>query len=67
MMPMQKRRMNGSSIQTGSGEKAITAIARRLAIRIRRVLIDKTPYRINGRKHLQVKRESVKRFVLKKA
>ncbi len=53
--------------QTGSGRKAITAIARRLAIRIRRVLIDKTPYRINGEKHLQVKRESVKRFVLKKA
>jgi transposase len=31
--------------QTGSSKKAITAIARRLALRLRRLLLDKTPYR----------------------
>jgi transposase len=33
--------------QTGSGKKAITAIARGLALRARRVLLDKTPYKSN--------------------
>ena len=30
---------------TGSGKKAIAAVARRLAHRVRRVLLDRVPYR----------------------
>jgi transposase len=53
--------------QTGSGRKAITAIARRLALRIRRVLIDKTPYRLSGDGQMPGnKKRIVKRFTLKK-
>ncbi len=38
--------------QTGSSQKAITAMARRLALRVRRVLIDKKPYRLGNGKPL---------------
>jgi hypothetical protein len=31
--------------QTGSGKKAIVAIARRLSLRVRRLLLDQKPYR----------------------
>ena len=54
--------------QTGSGKKAITAVARRLALRVRRVLIDKEPYRLVNGGRLAVGRDKVrevKRFVLK--
>ena len=54
--------------QTGSGRKAITAIARRLALRIRRVLIDKAPYRLSDGGHLaegRDKKREAKRFILK--
>jgi transposase len=54
--------------QTGSGRKAITAIARRLALRIRRVLIDKAPYRLSHGGQLAMgrdKQREVKRFILK--
>lgn len=54
--------------QTGSGRKAITAIARRLALRIRRVLLDKVPYRLSDGGHLATgrdKRREAKRFVLR--
>ncbi len=54
--------------QTGSGRKAITAIARRLALRIRRVLIDKVPYRLSEGGHLpegRDKKREAKRFVLR--
>lgn len=54
--------------QTGSGRKAITAIARRLALRIRRVLLDKVPYRLSDGGHLaegRDKKQEAKRFVLK--
>ncbi len=54
--------------QTGSGRKAITAIARRLALRIRRVLIDKVPYRLSQGGYLaegRDKKRQAKRFVLK--
>jgi transposase len=56
--------------QTGSGRKAITAIARRLALRVRRVLLDKAPYRLTARGQLATGRDKMreaKRFVLKKA
>lgn len=56
--------------QTGSGRKAITAIARRLALRIRRVLIDKVPYRLSEGGHLaegRDKKREAKRFVLRAA
>ena len=53
--------------QTGSGRKAITAIARRLALRIRRVLIDKTPYRLSVDGQMPAnKKRIVKRFTLTK-
>jgi transposase len=54
--------------QTGSGRKAITAIARRLALRIRRVLLDKMPYRLGDGGHLaegRDKKREAKRFVLR--
>jgi transposase len=54
--------------QTGSGRKAITAIARRLALRVRRVLLDKEPYHLSDGGHLATgrdKQREVKRFVLK--
>lgn len=54
--------------QTGSGRKAITAIARRLALRIRRVLLDKAPYRLSDGGTLATGRDKMreaKRFVLK--
>jgi transposase len=53
--------------QTGSGRKAITAIARRLALRVRRVLLDKTPYQLSDGGRLAIgrdKRREAKRFVL---
>jgi transposase len=55
--------------QTGSGRKAITAIARRLALRIRRVLLDKEQYHLSAGGRLAIgrdKRRQAKRFVLKK-
>ncbi|MFQ5798913.1 MAG: IS110 family transposase [Bacteroidota bacterium] len=55
--------------QTGSGRKAITAIARRLALRIRRVLLDKVPYRLSDGGHLATgrdKKREAKRFVLRR-
>ncbi len=54
--------------QTGSGRKAITAIARRLALRIRRVLLDKAPYRFSDGGQLATgrdKKREAKRFILK--
>jgi len=54
--------------QTGSGRKAITAIARRLALRIRRVLLDKAPYRLSDGGRLATGRDKTreaKRFVLR--
>ena len=54
--------------QTGSGRKAITAIARRLALRIRRVLLDKAPYRLSDGGTLTTGRDKVreaKRIVLR--
>jgi transposase len=56
--------------QTGSGRKAITAIARRLALRIRRVLLDKEQYHLSAGGHLATgrdKRREANRFVLKHA
>ncbi len=52
--------------QTGSSKKAIVAIARRLALRLRRVLIDKQPYR-RGTGALPVRERRAKRYVLKPA
>jgi len=52
--------------QTGSGKKAITAIARRLALRLRRVLLDKMPYRIDPGSLAQTKIDllKAKRFIV---
>jgi transposase len=55
--------------QTGSGKKAITAIARRLALRLRRVLLDKEPYRLVAGGHLadgRDKRREVRKYTLKR-
>jgi transposase len=55
--------------QTGSGKKAIVAIARRLVLRVRRVLTDKAPYRLSGPGSLpegRDKRREAKRLVLRK-
>ncbi len=55
--------------QTGSGRKAITAIARRLALRVRRVLLDKAPYRLVEGGRLATGRDKTretKRLVLKR-
>jgi transposase len=55
--------------QTGSGRKAITAIARRLALRIRRVLLDNVQYSLSAGGHLATgrdKKREVKRFILRK-
>ena len=55
--------------QTGSGRKAITAIARRLSLRVRRVLLDKKPYHLAGGGHLaegRDKRREVRRYTLKR-
>ncbi len=55
--------------QTGSGRKAITAIARRLALRVRRVLLDNEPYRLVGGGHLATGRDKTreaKRYLLKR-
>jgi len=54
--------------QTGSGRKAITAIARRLALRIRRVLPDREPYHLSGGGQLATgrdKQREARRFVIK--
>lgn len=54
--------------QTGSARKAITAIARRLALRIRRVLLDRIPYQLPAGGHLaegRDKKREAKRFVLR--
>jgi len=53
--------------QTGSGKKAITAIARRLTLRVQRVLIDKKPYQLAEGERLATGRDKmreVRRFVL---
>jgi len=55
--------------QTGSGRKAITAIARRLALRVRRVLLDKAPYRLSDGEHLATGRDKTreaKQFILRR-
>ena len=55
--------------QTGSGRKAITAIARRLALRVRRVLLDRKPYHLTQGGHLaegKDKRREVRRHTLKR-
>jgi len=55
--------------QTGSGKKAIVAIARRLVLRVRRVLIDKEPYKLAGAGSLpegRDKRRETKRLVLRR-
>jgi transposase len=55
--------------QTGSGRKAITSIARRLALRVRRVLLDNEPYRLVGGGHLATGRDKTreaKRYLLKR-
>ena len=55
--------------QTGSGRKAITAIARRLALRVRRVLLDRKPYQLVCGGHLAEgidKRREVRRYTLKR-
>ncbi len=54
--------------QTGSGRKAITAIARRLALTIRRMLLEHQPYRFAGGRRLPLTRDKLreaKRLVLK--
>jgi len=48
--------------QTGSGKKAITAIARGLALRVRRVLLDKAEYKLNYRETLDNERARTGRF-----
>jgi hypothetical protein len=56
--------------QTGSGRKAITAIARRLALRVRRVLLDKAPSCLSTGGQLAVgrdKRREAKRLILRRA
>jgi transposase len=56
--------------QTGSGKKAITAIARGLALRVRRVLLDKAEYKLNyceTLKHERARTGQFKRFVLRPA
>ncbi len=56
--------------QTGSGRKAITAVARRLALRLRRVLIDKEPYRLMAGGHMATgkdKRREVKKYIMNRA
>ena len=55
--------------QTGSGKKAIVAIARRLVLRVRRVLLDKAPYKLSGAGSLPAgrdKRQEARRLVLRK-
>jgi len=55
--------------QTGSGRKAITAIARRLSSRVRRVLLDRKPYHLVGGGHLaegRDKRREAKKYLLKR-
>ena len=55
--------------QTGSGRKAITAIARRLALRVRRVLLDKAPYKLNAGGQLATGRDKMRearRLVLRR-
>jgi len=55
--------------QTGSGRKAITAIARRLSLRVRRVLLDRKPYHLAQGGHLaegRDKRREVRRYTLKR-
>lgn len=56
--------------QTGSGKKAITAIARGLALRVRRVLLDKAEYKLNyceTLKHERARTGEFKRSVLRPA
>lgn len=56
--------------QTGSGKKAIVAVARRLALRVRRILLDRTPYRYgDGRRPLFAKDKSreIRKLVVRRA
>jgi transposase len=50
--------------QTGSGTKAIVGIARRLSMKVRRVLLDKTPYKMYDGGRESVSKGS-RRFILK--
>ena len=54
--------------QTGCGRKAIAAIARRLALRIRRILLDRQPYRLAKGEQVALgpdKLREAKRLILK--
>jgi transposase len=48
--PEMRRTYERIRHQTGSGKKAIVAVARRLALRVRRMLLDKEPYHIERNK-----------------
>lgn len=55
--------------QTGSGKKAIVAIARRLALRVRRVLLDHQPYHYGDGtvpEYAKDKRREIRRFSVQK-
>ena len=56
--------------QTGSGKKAIVAVARRLALRVRRVLLDAKPYHFadgSTPQYSKDKRREIKRYILRRA
>jgi transposase len=56
--------------QTGSGKKAIVAVARRLALRVRRVLLDKQPYHYGDGtrpEFVKDKRREIRRFAIHQA
>ncbi len=48
--PEMRRTYERIRHQSGSGKKAIVAVARRLALRVRRMLLDKKPYQIEMNK-----------------
>ena len=55
--------------QTGSGKKAIVAVARRLALRVRRILLDRTAYQYgDGRRPLFAKDKAreIKKLVVRR-
>ena len=46
--------------QTGSGKKAIVAVARRLALRVRRTLLDRTAFRYGDGRRPQFARDKTR-------
>jgi transposase len=55
--------------QTGSGKKAIVAVARRLALRVRRVLLDAKPYHYGDGttpQYAKDKRQEIKRYSIRR-